>query len=438
MPESQNTEYKENWRDEYLKWVCGFANANGGKIYIGVTDKGLVKGIANAQQLMEEIPNKVRGLLGIMVETNLHAKDQKEYLEIIVEAYPYPINYKGQYHYRSGSTKQELKGNALNKFLLEKTGKRWDGKLLKNVSIDDLDSRSLDRFRSKASNTQRVGQGVLEESDKILLENLRLIEEDELKRAAVILFHGDPEKFVQGAYVKIGFFRSDDDLIYQDEVRGSLIEQIDKTFDLITTKYTSSAIEYSGTSRIEKEIFPSLALREALLNALVHKDYSEADPVQISVYPDHIMFWNPGQLPDKWTAENLKQKHPSKPFNPDLANALFKCGDIESWGRGTIKMIKESISGKILPPEFNTQMSGMMVSFFSNAEDYLKRKELKPELISIIVEVLDRGRVTNARVRELCGVSKATATRYLTELDGNYLERVGKTGEGTYYKLMGS
>lgn len=93
-------------------------------------------------------------------------------------------------------------------------------------------------------------------------------------------------------------------------------------------------------------------------------------PVQISVYPDHIVFWNAGQLPEDWTADTLKSKHPSKPFNPDLANALFRCGDIESWGRGTIKMIKESVDAKILPPGFDTEISGMMVSFFSNAKDY--------------------------------------------------------------------
>ena len=125
MPESQNIEYKESWRDEFLKWICGFANAEGGKIYIGITDKGIVQGIANAKKLMEDIPNKVRDVLGILIETNLHSEEGKEYLEIVVEAYPYPINYKGQYHIRSGSTKQELKGNALNKFLLEKTGRSY-------------------------------------------------------------------------------------------------------------------------------------------------------------------------------------------------------------------------------------------------------------------------------------------------------------------------
>ena len=79
-----------------------------------------------AKKLLEDIPNKVRDILGILVDVNLHETSQGDYLEIAVEAYPNPVNYKGQYHYRSGATKQELKGVALDKFLLQKKGKRWD------------------------------------------------------------------------------------------------------------------------------------------------------------------------------------------------------------------------------------------------------------------------------------------------------------------------
>ena len=105
MAESQNIEYKESWRDEYLKWVCGFANAQGGKIYIGCDDNGNVVGINNSKKLLEDIPNKVRDAMGIIVGVNLLAEDGKEYIEIDVPSYPVGISCKGVYHYRSGSTK---------------------------------------------------------------------------------------------------------------------------------------------------------------------------------------------------------------------------------------------------------------------------------------------------------------------------------------------
>ena len=119
MKESQNIEWKETWRDEYIKWICGFANAAGGTLVIGKNDKGVVTGVSNAKKLLADIPNKVRDILGIIVDVNLKTDKGKDFLEIVVEPYPYPVSYKGQYHYRSGSTKQELKGSALDAFLLK-------------------------------------------------------------------------------------------------------------------------------------------------------------------------------------------------------------------------------------------------------------------------------------------------------------------------------
>ena len=122
--ENQNIEFKRSWRDEYLKWICGFANADGGVLVIGCNDKGVVTGLTNAAKLLKDIPNKVRDILGIMVDVNLREEAGEETLEIVVEPYPYPVSYKGEYHYRSGSTKQELKGAALDRFLLKKRGRR--------------------------------------------------------------------------------------------------------------------------------------------------------------------------------------------------------------------------------------------------------------------------------------------------------------------------
>src|SRR3989338_6135059 len=127
LKENQNIEWKESWRDEYLKWICGFANVGGGKLIIGKNDKGKLVGIENAQELLELLPNKVRDLLGIMADVNLRKSLGKDFLEVAVKSYPNPISYKGEYYYRSGSTNQSLRGQALEQFLLKKRGRHWDG-----------------------------------------------------------------------------------------------------------------------------------------------------------------------------------------------------------------------------------------------------------------------------------------------------------------------
>ena len=120
MAETQNIEYKESWRDEYLRWICGFANAGGGKIYIGVKDDGTVTGVKNSKKLLEDIPNKIQNKLGIVTDVNLLSEDGLEYIEIIVNPWGFPVSYDGEYHYRSGSTKQQLRGMHLQIFLCQK------------------------------------------------------------------------------------------------------------------------------------------------------------------------------------------------------------------------------------------------------------------------------------------------------------------------------
>lgn len=158
MKETQNNEWKQSWHDDYLKCICGFANAQGGTLYIGKDDIGNVIHVPNARKLLEDIPNKVRDLLGLLVDVNLYTENKNDYLEIVVEPYPFPISLRGRYYYRSGSTMQELKGDTLTKFLLQRQGKKWDGVPVPNVSVDDLKADTFEYFRMKATKSKRLEQ----------------------------------------------------------------------------------------------------------------------------------------------------------------------------------------------------------------------------------------------------------------------------------------
>ena len=272
MNESQNTEYKSVWHDEYLDWVCGFANAQGGKIYIGKDDNGKTIGLSNYKTLMESIPNKIKNQLGITAEVNLHEENSLYYIEIVVTPYSVPISLRGRYFYRSGSVKQELSGSALNEFMLNRMGKSWESVPIPKVTITDLKTDTFSFFKEKGIKSGRIDENRREDNPLQVLENLHLLEEEHLKRAAVLLFHPNPEKFVQGAYIKIGFFRTDSDLLFQDEIHGNLFEQIEKTMDLLLTKYTRALISYDGLTRVETHEYPKDARREALPNAIAHRN----------------------------------------------------------------------------------------------------------------------------------------------------------------------
>jgi len=439
MQESQNIEWKENWKDEYLKWICGFANAKGGKIIIGKKDNGEIVGVKNSQKLLEDIPNKVRDILGIIVDVNLHKSKNGDYIEIVIENQPFPVNYKGQYHYRSGSTKQELKGAALDKFMFQKKGKTWDGVPVPNVSVDELKNETFVFFRKRAVKSGRIDESILTENNINVLENLKLTENVYLKRAAILLFHPDPEKFVTGAYIKIGYFKSDTDLIFQDEIHGNLFELIEKVINLLFTKYIKAIISYEGIHRVEIYEYPKEAVREALLNAISHKDYAYSYPIQVSVYDDKIMIWNEGKLPDDWTISKLFQKHSSKPYNPDIANVFFRAGYVEAWGRGTIKIIDQCKEHGLPTPEFKNDGSDFWVIFKKDIynKEYLSSLNLNERQIKAVIYVKEKGRITNSIYQEICEVSKGTATKELKELIErfNILKRKGNVGAGTFYVI---
>ncbi len=369
MKEDQHTEWKVSWHDEHLKWLCGFANAQGGALEVGRNDEGQVVGIEDVDRLLEELPNKLRGLLGIIADIELLEEGGWPYLRIVIEPYPVPISYRGEYHYRSGSTKQVLRGAALDRFLLGKTGKCWDAVPVPNVGVKDLDTAALARFREHATHANRLEMSVLKEQDAALIEKLRLVENQYLKRAAVLLFHPDPERFFTGASIKIGYFDSETELRYHDEVCGDLFTQVSRMMDLLMTKYLKAVISYEGIQRIETYPIPKDALREAALNAVVHRDYAVAAQIQIRVYADRLRIWNPGRLPENWSLEKLLGHHPSQPSNPDIANAFFRAGEVESWGRG-IQRIFESCR-EVGVPEPTIQVEPQMGIEFLFSEAYM-------------------------------------------------------------------
>lgn len=362
MAESQNIEWKESWHDEYLKWICGFANAQGGKIYIGTRDDGTVIGVKNSKKLLEDIPNKIQNKLGIMADVNLLTKDGLDYIEIVVSPQTYPVSYDGEYHYRSGSTKQLLRGNALTAFLLNKTGIKWEAAPVFNISIDELDKESFDIFQREALRSGRMTKADFNAPREELLNKLGLLTDGKLSRAGALCFYREPERVIGGCYVKIGMFKGSE-ILYQDEIRGSLILIADRIVDVIFLKYLKAKISYHKETRVETYPYARDAIREAVYNSLVHTDWSANVPVQIRVDEKTLRVGNSCVLPFGWDTATLVGQHNSIPFNPRIAEVFFRAGYIESWGRGIQKICDACEALGAEKPEYVVSGSDIMVVF---------------------------------------------------------------------------
>ena len=196
-------------------------------------------------------------------------------------------------------------------------------------------------------------------------------------------------RFFPSMSVKIGRFVSETNIVVQDVIESNLFTTIENVMDILKTKYLKSVISYKGIHREEQLEYPVRALREAILNALIHRDYTGA-VTQIRVNNYSLEIWNAGLLPEELKIEMLFEQHASIPRNRSLANLFFRAGYIESWGRGTIAIAQECKEYGLPIPSFSEQFGGFAIDFY------------KPEQVTPQV---------TPQVNALIGVVEGTMTR---------------------------
>jgi len=309
------------------------------------------------------------------------------------------------------------------------------------VKIDDFESDAFKAFRRKAIGSARLTAEDLEISDETLLRNLRLYEGEYLKRAALLLFHQDPEKWVPGAYVKVGFFENAADLLYQDEIHGSLITMADKVEELVYLKYFKGIISYKGIQRIETYPVPRTAFREAVLNAIVHRDYSIGNPIHIHIYPNEVLIYNDGKLPENWTEENLFAPHTSVPYNPLIAGTLFRSGQIEAWGRG-IEKIRSSCKDWSKPePFYRVRSNEVMIGFNTDVEfveGYGEKYGENPTQQKILEIMQVNPKVSAKAIAEGIGITLNGVEKSICSMkQSGLIERIGPAKGGHWVVTQG-
>lgn len=205
----------------------------------------------------------------------------------------------------------------------------------------------------------------------------------------------------------------------------------------LNRKFFKNPIDFEGMQRVEKGEYPVAAIREMLLNALVHKSYPGA-AIQIRVYDDKINIWNEGTLPSELTIDALTKQHPSIPRNPIIADVCYKGGFIDTWGRGTLKIINSCKEAELPSPDIKEEFGGFSVTIFKDVftEEQLRKSGLNERQIKAVMYVKENGKITNTEYQELNNIAERTATRDLAQMvELKILEQIGTTGKGTNYIL---
>ena len=269
-----------------------------------------------------------------------------------------------------------------------------------------------------------------------LLEKLRLTENGQLKRAAIVLFGKDPGRFYPNTFVKIGKFEDDDFTIrFQELEDGNIIQLLDKVLRTLDYKFLIRNISFEGMNRVETLEYPIPALREMLLNALIHRNYMGA-PTQIRVYDKKLFVWNDGGLPETITLSQLKENHSSHPRNPILANACFLGGYIDSWGSGIMKIINSCQVAGLPMPELKEKEGGFTVMLFKDrfSKEELQQLGLNDRQIDALLFYKDKKEITSSEYAERYKISDRTARTDLTELaDKKILKKQGDYKTTKFY-----
>lgn len=437
--ENTTVEFKEEINESIFKTISAFANKDGGIIFIGISDKKEIKGLEYTNSMLGDLTNKVINLLGIHPQIDCIKVNKEDVLQIKINKSTLPVSCKGKYYTRVGNTTREMQGEELRSFFIKDTN--WDG-LTGNYSLDEIDPETVRKFIRMASRNGRLKNADENEDIKTILKKLKLIINGKLTNAVIMLFGNDPQKYFINALVRVGRFKDEITIIGDRRIEGNLFKQIEEAEEAIKN-FINVRYEITGEQLTRKDIwdYPLEAIREALLNAVIHRDYFKYNvQTQIKIFNDWIWFFNIGGLPEGITLEQLKTTHPSVARNPLIVHIFYLAGLIEEYGSG-IGRIMDSLKEANLPePEFKEEFAGFSLYMRKDyyTEERLKEMGLNDRQIKAVMYVKEKGKITNKEYQELNKVSKPTSTR---DLDGlvkkSILEKIGITGKGTFYRIKG-
>lgn len=374
--ESETLEFKGTTgaRREAVETVCAMLNQKGGKVLFGVTEKGNVAGQQIGDRTIEELSAEIQRIDPPAFPSIEWIKVTGDRHVIAVSLGPgkdKPYSYKGTAYRRVGNTTVAMSAHEYRKAVLEGMHKqrRWENEPAADWSIEDLDLQEILRTVTLAIHHGRMDDPVTRDPEEIL-RGFRLIEDGVLLRAAAVLF-GDPDLVhlrMPGCKIRVARFRGVDRTEFLDnrQFHGNafaLLASAERF--LIGTLPIAGRIEKGSFRRIDKPLYPPEATREALANALCHRDYSAVSggSIGLAVYDDRLEVTSPGGLHFGLTPAELFEPHVSRPWNPLIARVFYLRGIIEEWGSGTIRMAEFATSAGLPHPEIQDDGDCVTVCF---------------------------------------------------------------------------
>jgi len=434
--ESERSENKSSlaeWR-EVVETVAAFATSGGGLVRIGIAPDGRRTGVRLGRGALEDLANKIKVNIdpAQFPSMTIDGSDDSAVVTIRVDESPIkPVWAFGRPLKRVGRTNQHVSRGEAQRMTETTTGRTWDAMACRGFQADEMDKKAVRDYLGRVGLTARAAQ--------TLLKNLALLTpEGATCNGAALLFARHPQQFFPEAQVKCARFAGTTSVRFLDEQTfdGNVLSQMDQALAFVA-RNTRQGIRITG--RAERETiaeYPEDAVREAIVNAICHRDYAAVGTVQVRIYDDRLEVRNPGVLPPELSIESLRKEHPSCPRNPRLAQALYRARLIEHWGTGTLRMI-QAAKDRGMGLEFGQDGGVFMVRFVGAARIVSPPDEgqISARQEKALRYLAEHGTITRREYRNLLHVSERQSLRDLTGMmEQGILVRSGK-GSATCYQL---
>lgn len=438
--ESQTVEFKESFDREALETVIAFSNTKGGLLFIGVSDNGTVRGISVGVESLKNWSNQIYQVTEPTVIPELQTEELngKQIVIITVQEYPLkPVSFRGKCLRRVSNSNRKMSPLEIAQMHLMSTGNSWDALPARDNDVNALDAEQIKRYIQSSATTGRKRFFSTDKPLKII-EKLELFKNDKPTWAAVLLFGKNPQSPLTQATIHCGRFKGETTIIDDRLISGSIIDQVEEVMDFIRK---NTNVEFRITGKPQREEiwdYPLDALREAVINAICHRDYSELSDIQIKIFDETIQIWNPGGLPFELTIDDLLDPaHSSKPRNKLIAQIFYDIALIERYGSGIQRMIHACIAAGLPEPVFEEKFGGFSIEFRKNiySDNYLMQLGLNERQIKAVLYVKNYEKITLSTFKKLIPeISEKTLYRDIINLvEKKILKSSGQKKGRIYY-----
>ncbi|MBE9601880.1 RNA-binding domain-containing protein [Pedobacter sp. MC2016-24] len=446
LKEDAVTEFKSSFTEKAIETLVAFANTKGGKVLIGIDDqgtplKGFTIGTESIQTWLNEIKNKTQP--SIIPDAEIITYNDSNVAELSIKEFPIkPVSFRGRYFKRVKNSNHQLNTSEINDMYMQSLQLSWDSYPYNKALFEDL---NVDKIRLFMRKVNDGGRFVLPDDPYEALTILKMVKAGEVTNAAMILFSKENLFY----NVHVGRFKTPSFIIDERMIRGNLFDVVDETLKFINS-HLKVAFEITGVTTQRTEIFeyPIAAIRELVLNSVIHRDFLSPSDIQIKIFDQSITFYNPGKLYGDISIEDLKKDaYTSKLRNKLIAEAFYLTKDIEKYGTGFFRVRKEIKQYPTMTFKYQEQVGGFVTELAYKAQKTstlipsdtvndtvngtLNDTVNKDRLSVILEEIFKNNHVSIDDLAKTIDVSRRTLIRDLDKLkEQGRISRVGsdKTG----------